>query len=225
MCGRPVYEKVLKNIITLKEHGIDVRLNLSITPYNCEDIEAIHQISETHQIPVKASSYMYPPIRLGREVTGYGNRLSSEESARYAVRWDRLNLTEEQFKERAETMRKLVTVDKKECFDNGEDGIRCRAGSTSFWMTWDGQMRPCGMMPEPTTYPLRTGFEKAWDVLREETKKIRRPETCIGCEKKEICGQCAAVCVAETGSFDQAPDYMCQRTKEILRVTCEMADQ
>lgn len=221
MCGLPMYEKVLKNICTLKENGIDVRINLSITPYNCEDMEMIHNISEKYQIPVKASSYMYPPIRLEKEIVGYGNRLSPTDSARYSVLWDKLRFSEEEFQARAEAMKKFMSVEEKECAADIDAGVRCRAGSTSFWMTWDGQMRPCGMMPGPTAYPLEVGFEKAWEELRRATKEIRQPAKCISCAKKEICGACAAVCVAETGEFDKVPEYMCQRTEEIIRQTSE----
>ena len=228
MCGLPMYEKVLKNICTLKENGIDVRLNLSITPYNCEDIEKIYEIVDKYQIQVKASSYMYPPIRLeesgksGEKLNEYGNRLSPEDSAKWSVAWDRLRFSEEEFKLRAEAMKKLVSVERNECYIDNEDiveGVRCRAGSTSFWMTWDGQMRPCGMMPGPTTYPLVDGFDKAWDELRAETLKIVTASKCSTCDKKEVCGVCAAVCVTETGKFNGVPVYMCERTEKIIQET------
>lgn len=225
MCGLPMYDKVLENIIVLKEQGVDVRINLSITPYNCEDIARIYEIAAQHEIPVKASSYMYPPIRLEKETEGYGNRLSPIDSARYSVEWDRLRFTEEEFKERARNMKNRIAVETSECAAEMETdpkaGVTCRAGSTSFWMTWDGQMRPCGMMPGPTAYPLEVGFEDAWDTIREETKKIRQPAKCINCSKKGVCGVCAAVCVAETGAFDQVPEYMCERTENIIKMTWE----
>ena len=256
MCGAPMYDKVLKNIVTLKEHGVDVRLNLSITPYNCQDLEKIYEIVQTHNIHVKASSYMYPPIRLDGEHPGKANRLSAEESARYSVIWDKLRFSDEEFSIRAENMKNLVAPESKDCavdedidtiFDghqgssgeqtmavdraaatNADDlpeikqaGIRCRAGSTSFWMTWDGQMRPCGMMPFPTVYPLEVGFDAAWEDLRTETGKILLPAECSGCARKDVCGVCAAVCIAETGVFDQVPEYMCQRTEHIICETCK----
>lgn len=233
MCGLPMYDKVLRNIVTLKEHGIDVRLNLSITPYNCQDLEKIYEIVETYQIQVKASSYMYPPIRLDGEHPGQGNRLSAQESAKYSVLWDKLRFTEEEFGLRAENMKNLVAVDPNECAvefneldaevetEATERGVRCRAGSTSFWLTWDGQMRPCGMMTFPTTYPLEVGFDAAWEGIRAETAKIITASKCSACQKKEICGVCAAVCVAETGAFDQVPEYMCERTEAIIEKTWE----
>ena len=219
MCGLPMYDKVLKNICILKENDVDVRLNLSITPYNCDDMEMIYKISERYQIPVKASSYMYPPIRLKKESIGNGNRLSPEKSAEYSVKWDHLRFTDEEFKIRAANMKKLLAVDEDECSIDMADGVRCRAGSTSFWITWDGQMRPCGMMPGPTTYPLKVGFDAAWDKLREETEKISISSKCASCNKKEVCGVCAAVCVTETGKFDGVPKYMCERTEEIIYLT------
>lgn len=218
MCGLPVYDKVLKNIVKMKEHGVDVRLNLSITPYNCEDIGKIYAIVDKYQIPVKASSYMYPPIRLEKELKGYGNRFSPKGSAEWSVAWDRIRFTEEELKVRAESVKKFIAVETEECSGEMEEGVRCRAGSTSFWMTWDGQMRPCGMMPGPTAYPLKDGFDTAWEQIRKATAQIRQPVKCAACPKKDICGVCAAVCITETGAFDRVPEYMCERTEEILNI-------
>lgn len=176
---------------------------------------------EKYQIPVKASSYMYPPIRLDKEIVGYGSRLSPADSAKYSVLWDKLRFSEKDFQARAEAMKNFLSIDEKKCCVDMEEGINCRAGSTSFWITWDGQMRPCGMMPKPTTYPLKVGFENAWEQIRTLTKEIHQPAKCTSCAKKDICGACAAVCVAETGEFDKVPIYMCQRTEEIIRQTIE----
>ena len=79
-------------------------------------------------------------------------------------------------------------------------------------MTWDGRMLPCGMMPDPTVYPLETGFARAWEKIREETRKITLPAQCVSCPKKQICGSCAAVRITETGAFDRVPEYMCRLT-------------
>lgn len=165
---------------------------------------------------------MYPPVRLDKEIEGYVNRLSPEDSAEYSVQWDRLRFTEEEFEKRAEAMKTLTSIEPEECYIDGEDvgdGIKCRAGSSSFWMTWDGQMRPCGMMPGPTAYPLQDGFDKAWDEIRQKTSEIRQPAKCASCPKSDVCGVCAAVCISETGEFDKVPEYMCQRTEAIIKNT------
>ena len=98
------------------------------------------------------------------------------------------------------------------------DGVNCRAGTTTFWLTWDGKMMPCGMMPGPVALPLETGFAQAWETIRMETRKIQLPSTCRSCPKRESCSVCAAVCVSETGAFDGVPDYVCRRTDASIRL-------
>ena len=219
MCGLPVYDQVKENIRTLRRAGVDVSLNLSITPYNRQDLEQIYADAEELDVNVKGSSYMYPPIRVNGGEYGCGDRLSAEESAAYSVAWDCLRFTPEQFAIRAENMAKLINQDQDGCPVEEGEGVRCRAGSTSFWVTWDGKMTPCGMMTRPEVNLLELGFDAAWDQIRQEVGRIRTPSKCVNCDHRDICGTCAAVCLTETGSFDQVPEYMCRRASEIVRQT------
>ena len=217
MCGLPVYDRVKENIRALKKAGVEVSLNLSITPYNKDDIARIYADAVELDVNVKASSYMYPSIRVNGEQYGCGNRLSAQEAAALSVAWDQLRFTPEEFAIRAENMKNLVAVE-PECPMDTDEGVRCRAGSTAFWMTWDGRMLPCGMMPGPTAYPLETGFAAAWETIKAETAKIRTPSQCANCPKRPVCPMCAAVCVTETGEFDKVPTYVCRQTDETIRL-------
>ena len=219
MCGRPVYAQVKENIRALRKAGVDVSLNLSITPYNLQDIEQIYRDAVELDVNVKASSYMYPSIRVNGEQYGSGNRLSAEEAAAAGVAWDVIRFSDEEFRQRAENMKNLVMNTPDGCPMEEGEGVRCRAGTTSFWMTWDGRMLPCGMMTEPVVRPLEVGFDAAWQQLREATAAIRTPKECTGCAYKEVCGVCAAVCYTETGRFDGQPTYICRKTKETVRCT------
>jgi radical SAM protein with 4Fe4S-binding SPASM domain len=221
MCGRPAYHQVKENIRALREAGVMVSLNLSITPNNCGDLPQIYADAVELGVNVRASSYMYPSIRVHEECYGWGNRLSPEEAARCSVEWDLLRMSPEEFAQRAQSMEQLVNMQKEGCpIDEGE-GIGCRAGVTSFWVSWDGRMMPCGMMTRPEVRPLEVGFDAAWEQLRAETARIRRPATCSGCAYKEVCGVCAAVCLTETGRFDGVPEYMCEKTRQTVRITKE----
>lgn len=220
MCGIPAYDRVKENIRALRSAGVEVSLNLSITPYNCADLEQIYADAVELGVNVRASSYMYPSIRVNGERYGQGNRLDAAEAAAQSVRWDRLRFTPEEFAKRAQAM-KNMTAGREGCPLEEGEGVRCRAGSSSFWMTWDGRMLPCGMMPGPTAYPLKTGFDAAWDAIRQATAGIRTAPQCAGCPKKDVCSVCAAVCVTETGAFDATPEYECRMTDEIIRLTCE----
>ena len=219
MCGRLAYDQVKENIRRLRQAGVEVSLNLSITPYNKDDLERIYADAVELDVNVKASSYMYPSVRVNGGQYGCGNRLSCEESAAYSVQWDLLRFSQEEFAARAENMLNLVNLEQEGCPVEEGEGVRCRAGSSSFWMTWDGKMMPCGMLTTPVVYPLEVGFDAAWDTIREETAKIKTPAKCVACDHRDICGACAAVYYTETGRFDAVPDYVCQRAKEIVRQT------
>ena len=219
MCGLPAYDQVKENIRRLRQAGVEVSLNLSITPYNKDDLAQIYRDAVELDVNVRASSYMYPSVRVNGEQYGCGNRLSCGESAKYSVAWDALRFTEEEFMARAEAMMALKGVDQEGCPLEEGEGVRCRAGSTAFWMTWDGKMLPCGMLTTPVVYPLEMGFDAAWDQIRAETAKIRTPVKCTSCGYKDICGACAAVYYTETGKFDEVPDYVCRRAEEIVKAT------
>ena len=120
-------------------------------------------------------------------------------------------------------MKNLVAHEPDGCPVEEGSGVRCRAGSTSFWMTWDGKMLPCGMMTDPAVYPLEVGFDAAWEELRQKTAAIRTSSKCTNCPKKEVCSVCAAVCVTETGAFDGVPEYVCLMTDEIIAETARKA--
>ncbi len=221
MCGIPAYDRVKENIRALRKAGVDVSLNLSITPYNYRDLESIYSDAVELDVNVKASSYMYPPVRLEDGSYGCGNRLSATEAAACSVKWDTLRFTKEEFALRAQNMQKLVDDLKEGCPVEADEGVRCRAGSSSFWITWQGKMMPCGMLTTPVADLRQQSFDDAWDYIRSETAKIRTPSACGSCEYKEVCGVCAAVCFTETGHFDQVPTYICEKTKEQVRLTQE----
>lgn len=225
MCGLPVYDQVKENIRALRKAGVAVSLNLSITPYNCEDLQRIYDDAVELDVNVKASSYMYPPIRVNDECFGCGSRLSAVEAARYSVEWDRIRFTPEEFALRARNMADLVDEFREGCPVEADEGVRCRAGSSSFWVTWQGKMLPCGMMTTPEVYPLKVGFDAAWIELRAKTAAIRTPSQCSGCAYQDVCGVCAAVCYTETGRFDGVPHYVCQKTREQVRLTREFSEE
>lgn len=225
MCGLEVYEDVKENIRALRAAGVDVNLSLSITPYNRDDLKRIYEDALELDVNVKASSYMYPSIRVNGGEYGCADRLSAAESAACAVAWDRLRFTPEQFEIRARNMANLIVDQRDGCPVEEGEGVRCRAGVTSFWMTWDGRMTPCGMMTEPVTFPLETGFDAAWEQLRQKVSRIRLPAGCVGCDHREICGVCAAVCYTETGRFDTVPEYVCARAREIVRQTARAGEE
>ena len=217
LCGRPVYDIVVKNITRLHEAGISIRLNASITPYNACDIEELYQFADKLNIPIKATTYMFPDVRVNGCKYGEAmHRFKPEDAAKYMVLCKEQYLNEEQLSEFA----KIGHFEDEDCYSEGE-GMRCRAGSTSFWMTWDGRMLPCGMFATEGYSVKAYGFKEAWNAVRNETKSILLPAECRGCALKGMCPSCAAACMAETGKTDIKPEYICKMTKGVQ----ELAEQ
>lgn len=214
MCGVDAFEQVVEAIRSLKNAGVDVRLNLSLTPHNQGDMESIYKISRELDVQIKCSTYMYPPVRV--QGTVENSRFTPCQAAQLATDWEKLRLSPENFIVRERNILNLCSFDESECSVDTDEGVRCRAGRSSFWLTWDGRMLPCGMMTAPWSNPLEEGFLPAWNIVKEATKQIRLPQKCLNCPKRNICNHCAAVCVTETGSFDLVPEYMCQYTDELV---------
>lgn len=116
-----------------------------------------------------------------------------------------------------------VIDDDKECMELPTDApssekIRCRAGLTAFWLTYSGEMRPCGMMQVPTVPMRELDFTEAWQKIRAEREKIFIPKACTECSMRSACESCPASCYAENGSFNTVPKYSCDKTAAYLRL-------
>ena len=226
MCGLPVFDEVVESITKLKQAGVEVRLNLTMTPYNQQDLEQIYALSVKLDVPVRAANYMYPAVRVDEHVDADQSRLSAKESVECAVLWDKLRFTEEEFQKRALAYRQMTLNDVKECPAEWDEGMTCRAGTTSFWVCWDGKMRPCGLMSAPEADLNKMNFQQAWEVIKQKTKEIRMPSQCTTCAKRNVCGVCAAICQAETGSTEKVPVYVCAQTDEMIRrMSCEVKEE
>ncbi len=220
LCGLPAFDRVVSNIRGLKEAGIDVKLNVSLTPYNAGDMEKIYQIAHELATPMQLSTYMFPPIRKDQNLVGRNDRFTAQEAAAYGVAWDRLRFTPEEFRQRGEAMAKGLSLPREEaCEGTPGEGIRCRAGRSSFWLNWQGHMTPCGMMNAPAFSVPEMGFTKAWEATRDAAAQIRLPGRCKSCSYRHACHACAAVCVTETGHFDVCPEYVCTMSRETVRLT------
>ena len=210
LCRNAAYETVTANIRRMKEAGLSLKINFSVTPYNAQDIEKIHDFGKENGIPVQATTYMYPPVRINGEKYGTApDRFNWEDAAKYMVLCREQYLTPEQLLEG-------ITQTEEDALDcTGETGMpmNCRAGKTAFWVTWDGRMLPCGMFPNEGYSVRSMKFEEAWQKVRDDTASIMMPAECSGCSKREKCAACAAACIAESGDSTIKPEYICNMTQ------------
>lgn len=217
------FNKVKKAIKLLKDANIQFKLNASFTQYNIDDMEEIFKFASENQLYIQTTTYMFPPTRKDENNVGVGNRFTSEECAINSVKIDKLRFSKEEFKVRAESMKKdymskleQITSDNYE--QEGEN-MRCRAGKSSFWITWDGKMTPCGMMNRPFERPFENGFINSWNKITKITDEIRISSECSKCANKNICQVCPAMALCETGETFEKPQYICNVTEKYYEET------
>ena len=156
---------------------------------------------------LQVATYMFPPVRRDSAAVGQNDRFTPEEAAYYMAYADYLTLGAERFA--AQEGLPVPSDPEESCADVG-DGIRCRAGKCSFWVTWQGNMTPCGMFPvENSPCVFTAPFAAAWEQVKQTAASVRLPAPCATCDAKDVCRACAAMVVTESGCFDKVPAYRC----------------
>ena len=238
VCGRPEgYERAVRAVLGLKEAGIQVIINASMIPENAGDMESILDFGKAHDIVVHMSTYMFPPVR--RTPEAEDSRLPAEEAGRMGVRKQYHQMDPEAFLRRGRrVLEKMEEKKRQQEEDSGEkqkilpeenwgetqeSHMECRAGRSTFWVSWEGKMNPCGIMDFPAVYdPFRKEFRDCWLDLTEKVRQAEVLRECRGCPKKEICHPCAAILYAETGDVNKKAPYLCRMSEAAAACWQEM---
>ena len=217
LCGNgAAYEKVFSAVRKLREAGIAVKINFTANQYNGQDAQKIYEFAKELSLPVQTVTYMFPPVR----VCGEAERLSPEEAAALNFKCRLLDWGGEKLANHLIAKAKQPV---EEQTDSGGEQLPCRAGRSTFWITWDGKMTPCGMMPEPAFEA--DDFNEAWAKIKKSREDIHPPPKCKNCEMRKYCETCAAVSYAETGRFDGLPEYMCKKAAQFKKMCDEFISQ
>ncbi len=220
LCGRAgMYDRVTQNIDRLLAAGIPVKLNASITPHNRQDLPGIVRFAQERDLLLEVATYMFPPVR--REEQGMAeDRFTPEEAAQAQLEYQRLVLPPEAYQAYLHGLSHgqapPAGLDES-CVDPTDGQVRCQAGRGSFWVTWDGYMLPCGMVPSPRVDLVREGFTSAWLHTWQTTEGLRMSGLCQSCENRQLCHACLANAVAETGTPEGVPRYLCHMAEALRR--------
>lgn len=219
LCGVPdAYNKALAGIRRLQDAGILVKLNCSVTPQNRADMNGILAMGKKLGCNVQVATYMFPPLRRDGTKVGVNNRLTPKEDALSWLESEHFHMTEEEYIARCKArLDRTADEPMQDCLDAPTEPIRCRAGSSAFWVSWNGDVSLCGMIPLVSANIRNVSFRDAWAAVRADTKELRMPPKCTACPDRNVCMVCAAAVYCETGHFGtDVPDYLCQRTKALL---------
>lgn len=227
LCGDgSAFLRARRAVELLKEYGIPVKLNASITPDNVDDLEEMIRYAKEQKCPLQVATYMFPPIRRDASMIGQNERLSPEDAALARVRADYLQAEPGWFVGQAERFSRFVPLDQlEEKRETGEAlGMQCRAGLCSFWVDWQGNMMNCGMYPS-VKINLTKKFEIKWHELVDLTAKVRYTPKCTGCPNIWLCHPCIAMVSNECGDVNGTPEYLCRMNQASARYYQEFAQK
>ena len=127
---------------------------------------------------------------------------------------------EEEYFNRLKEQLQDITLDSEmeETWGSNKEYMRCRAGRSSFWVSWEGTMTACGMLPFPIEeYPFENPFRECWMELTDRVRTTSVLAGCAGCKKRKICSPCVAMMYAETGDVNSKAPYLCEMTDYIIQ--------
>lgn len=222
LCGDgAAFDRVSDALNWLISQGILVHLNTTIAPDNADRWLQLEEFAASLGLDLRMTTYCFPPARrMGSGSCNEFSRISAEDAADLICR-DMIYQHGLPFVQKVAAT--LSAPPQMECEGIGET-IQCMAGRAQYWMTWDGRMTPCGMLPEPVAYPVQNGFLPAWKELTAQTAQIRLCPDCVNCADKDTCMNCAAVMFTETGKFDGKPEYMCTLNRTYRKLIRKLAE-
>ena len=226
LCGvRNQFSRVDSAIMGLKEAGIEVKLNCSLTLHNQQDLDQMIAYAQARDLEMSVTTYMFPPIRKDADAVGVNDaRFTPEDAARYRLRAYQLQNSPQNYYRLLCDIQKGRTLPlglDESCEDPVDGKIRCRAGKASFWVTWDGWMTPCGLMPTPRVDAAALPFGQAWAEITRLAGQVRLSGLCEKCPSVGVCHPCAAMAIAETGTASGMPQYLCHTVQWMQKIAEE----
>lgn len=227
LCGDgSAFARVRRAVEWLKQYGVPVKFNTSITPENVDDLEGIIAYAHSVESPIQVATYMFPPIRRDPGMIGQNHRLSPKEAALARVKADFLQGDPKWFLGQAERYRHFVEPTDEmlaELVAGEPQEMHCRAGRCSFWIDWQGNIGNCGMYPSVKSPLKGRNFAEAWKQVVEETNQVRYSPICTNCPNHNLCHACIAMVYNECGDLNGRPEYLCQMNAASAKYYAEYA--
>ena len=228
LCGvRGGYEKAFEGVRSLVSAGVRVIINTTFTACNAKDMEALVAFAQEVGVPIRTAAYTFPSVRNGHEDCGIC--LSSEEQGVLNARFEYLTSTPQQRATKAAYLRKAMEAEEarvREPLPARGDPLGCMAGRGQFWMAWNGEMYPCGMLSDYAVKPSEGGMDFAdmWRQTHTRTEAIYLPAACAECALRKVCPSCAAVTQSNHGDTAKLVEGMCTYTKTYINTFLELMD-
>lgn len=209
------FEKTIKAVKLLVNNNVEVKLSSSLAKNNQNDMDRIIAIGEKLGVPVRIDTYMMPAQRERFLSYKYQSRLDPKTAAQKRIQVLKKEMGKEMF---TQFLRQKIFEVEHILPEDGPGKVSCLAGNCSFTINWQGLMRPCVVLSEPSVSVFEYGFAKAWEQTHKAVSQIRTSSVCNSCNLRPICRTCFASAFLEEGDYAAIPNYMCEYAKESLRL-------
>ena len=213
ICRNPRgFDQTMRGIRLLQENGVDIKLNGTLTPENCHQASRLQRIADELGLYLKIDTYLFPLCRRSREQFRPDARLTPEKAAYYGLLSRKNRYSPEEFAAwRDYTLGKIGVPVQEDC------SLGCRAGRSSFWIRWNGDLTPCVFLTEPCGNVFETDFRTAWEQIVGKTACLHLPNCCGSCRYRQVCQICGAAAFGENGNCDDRPRYLCEMTRAMVK--------
>lgn len=226
LCGDgSAFGRVRNAVQYLKEAGVRVKFNASITPENQHDLEALMEYAHSVDSPIQVATYMFPPYR-SRDLVGQNDRLTPEQAGYMRAKADWLQSDPKWFLGQTARFARFVPLDQLGPLDAPQDSMRmiCRAGNSSMWIDWKGTLSNCGMYGSVELPLAGRPLAETWAQLRDQTRALRYAPACTDCPNRILCHPCIAMVHNECGDVNGRPEYLCRMNQASAQYYREFAE-
>lgn len=212
------FEGAMNGISALKDAGIPVQINTSVTRQNLDQLPGVLQLAQ-YVGAVALHLFLLVPTGCGKEIAE--SEMITPEQYEEVLNWlyDRtkdslINLKATCAPHYYRILRQRAAADGIKITPQtyGMDAITkgCLAGSAVCFVSYKGDVYPCGYFPVSAGNVLETPFKQIWE--KSELFESLRDESllegkCGCCEFVRVCGGCRARAYAETGNYLSEEPY------------------
>lgn len=196
------YARAVEAIDELRMFVPSITLKTTVIRDNAADYPAMFAFAEARALPLVAVDTPFPAVR-GATADVRACRLSVDELIDFHEK-------------------NGIPVAGDSCSPpdpEARHALYCDAGLASYCVEWTGAMVACNAddAPDrPVAYPLRDGFDAAWEAMRGFHCGKALPEPCKTCPIYAQCSTCAVHHRIESGAFDIPARYCCDFYRKAL---------
>jgi radical SAM protein with 4Fe4S-binding SPASM domain len=213
------FERALEGIKHLREKGLAVQINITLTKHNAEQLKEVYELAKSVGA-VAVHIFMLVPVGCGQvlaetdmlspeqyeekmlEICRFDRRGELQVKVTCGPHYERIIRQQGLYQERKKTSHKNGSVPGRT--GHGGSSRGCLAGIGVLFVGHQGDVFPCGYLPVKCGNILKQKLSQIWQG-NEDLARMRDSSSLEGkcgiCGYREVCGGCRGRAYAATGNY------------------------